>query len=985
MSFAQRRWTRGPRSLAQRGQVDCGPSGESQYDVFPSEGGGDVGGSHPFYENNPLSFREEYVRRRSICENEGGAGDGVGTSRTIGGGDQSTCLGMSTIATEEYDAIEEIARLYLICETAQHRGEAPAESHLSANGEDQADQAWESIREWLTAHPSTQERQVAATYQGHHNTAAIHLVCKFVDPPLDIVEALIACDPETVRWPDANGWLPLHHACANNASAQVLRCLVSAFPAGKTAQDTRDRTPLHFVFFRTDAATEEGAEDKGEDSGDDDAFVGSSSPARTGVDSMADIVKLLRDTGAASLPDENGMLPMHYACAYGTSTAVLRALEAAYPESIIVRDKRGRTPLHLAMVNAHRSASPSVLRFLIRNGTKLGIVDIPDNEGRLPLFILASACRNRVLSESERTNAARCLTLYLDAGPRASAEFLNAMQVLPEWLRDDAVINTHVQSVLNAKIVQRWPTAIMLLDGYALLTLVVCFAITSREYIKYLSTNDDMPPQPLPQPLTNLCVGLQILCSTYLLLHEVTQVLAMINLGSFSSWLYDKDNCLDVTVIGLTIFNSILMRADPPYMGILNTDEDPHLRILLASTQVVMWIALLFYIKSVRIGFAVFMGGVAYVTRNLVYFGLCLLVFIVAFAMMFQIIYMGSEVCLQPDKYQNGACYTDFPHCNFSTSLLKVYTMMMGEIGEECRYLYAEDLLSTNGTVENMKDASEVGSLVYALYAFIIVIILSNVLIAIVVDSYSVIKNERSAMVFWSNRLNFVAEMDAIGNFVRTLQRIFLCSGKKKDGAGAAGAPRAVHEVPGGAVITIGSEADGGVFGRESEEKVPMRDVWDAVVSLFHPDLFKEMDVHPGMIEFWFYVMLILFAAFFAVPLWLLAGWLSAGIFWPPQVRKFLFYAKQSSSATRKDVAKQMQQEADQLKKGLVRMKGDFKRDIGDGHTELLLHKAELESVQKALASDLAQVKDIMASLRESAKERVKEREERAIATEQTG
>jgi hypothetical protein len=61
--------------------------------------------------------------------------------------------------------------------------------------------------------------------------------------------------------------------------------------------------------------------------------------------------------------------------------------------------------------------------------------------------------------------------------------------------------------------------------------------------------------------------------------------------------------------------------------------------------------------------------------------------------------------------------------------------MMMGEIGTETRY-----------------DEVLVAQVLYILYGFLVVILLSNVLIAIVTDSYEVIQNDRAAIVFWSNR-----------------------------------------------------------------------------------------------------------------------------------------------------------------------------------------------------------------------------------------
>jgi ABC-type phosphate transport system permease subunit len=77
------------------------------------------------------------------------------------------------------------------------------------------------------------------------------------------------------------------------------------------------------------------------------------------------------------------------------------------------------------------------------------------------------------------------------------------------------------------------------------------------------------------------------------------------------------------------------------------------------------------------------------------------------------------------------------------TSSRQVYTMMMGEIGSVSRY-----------------DDNLLAQILYVAYAFLVVILLSNVLIAIVTDSYEIIQNDRAAIVFWSNRLDFVAEMD---------------------------------------------------------------------------------------------------------------------------------------------------------------------------------------------------------------------------------
>ncbi len=51
---------------------------------------------------------------------------------------------------------------------------------------------------------------------------------------------------------------------------------------------------------------------------------------------MAMNANLLSDTGAAELTDGGGMLPMHYACAYGTHPAVLQVLASASPQLSLI-------------------------------------------------------------------------------------------------------------------------------------------------------------------------------------------------------------------------------------------------------------------------------------------------------------------------------------------------------------------------------------------------------------------------------------------------------------------------------------------------------------------------------------------------------------------------------------------------------------------------------------------------------------------------
>lgn len=526
-------------------------------------------------------------------------------------------------------------------------------------------QTWDGIREWLAAHPNRNDRQNAAMHQGQFLTTTLHMVCKLTDPPVDVVESLIECSEETVMWPDSNGWLPLHHACANGASGKVLAVLVEAYPEGKIKQDKRYRTPLHFAFFRKDAH-----EDKMNLKAD--ARKSSMNPLNDDEDdvgnSMPEIVALLADSGAAELQDEGGMIPMHYASAYGTTREVLEVLLEVYPESITKRENKGRNPLHLAMVNAHRKSSPKVVGFLLEvNAAE--IINVHDDDSHLPIHLLSMASKFPEEKVMERKNASICLKLYLNARPKATADFLTAIQTLPEWLRDIAVINDHIQNILNHKIVQRFPTMILILDFVFLIMVIVVFEITTSQTIDYLFRGDDDTVTPTSPGL----VFLTFVAGAYFLLREMVQIISLMALGNAGSWMGDMGNWLDVTLISLVFFFGGVMFTNSP---LVNEDT---FRSGAAITKGIMWMSVISFLKSTQVEFSVFVSGVFYVVQRLAAFLLALALILLMFSQMFYIIYAQTDECTCTAE---NADANPFPHCDFKWSLLKVYTMLMGEIGK---------------------------------------------------------------------------------------------------------------------------------------------------------------------------------------------------------------------------------------------------------------------------------------------------------------
>ena len=283
------------------------------------------------------------------------------------------------------------------------------------------------------------------------------MACRY-RPPVDVIESLLAVAHEVIEWVDRFSWLPLHYACANGASEEVLVVLTNAFPPSKVAIDKRGRTPLHFSVGNEEHMP---------------------TPAA---------VEILSGSGAARCADENGSIPLHYACAYGATVEVLQILLEAVPASTTAVDFKGRTPLHFAMGNAEKSYAPMIVELLLQQNPV--VVNDIDNDGQLPLQLLANEAKKIPpdgKAQDRRDNTMKCLDHFLSVPVSidASADFLNGLKNLPNWLLDHAVISEPVQKMLNEKIAQRFPTAILLLDGIFLIVIIISFRQAISEYLDF--------------------------------------------------------------------------------------------------------------------------------------------------------------------------------------------------------------------------------------------------------------------------------------------------------------------------------------------------------------------------------------------------------------------------------------------------------------------------------------------------------------------
>jgi hypothetical protein len=783
---------------------------------------------------------------------------------------RSTGATEGDVADESFD----ILLLNIYCS----RAKAPTNDTVEAREEAAA--SWQPVREWLSAHDAGQVR-AACEERGESGLTALHFAARNV-PPLDVIDVLLSIAADTAKLQDTFGWLPIHYACASGSNGEVIKALAESFPESKAAVDRRGRTPLHFALGDKPASPQ--------------------------------VVFMLSSSGAARIPDEVGMLPLHYACAFGASEDVLYVLTEAYPEAIETKDQRERTPLHFALSNAGRKTVPSAVRLLLSMNTR--IVNSID-KGPLPLRVLSEYAvtikTEHADREEKRESVRRCLEHLLNAKPEPTADFLTALQALPEWLQEKAVVMPVVQHLLNEKISQRFPTAVLMLDFYILTMSIVFYSLNVVESITKRTNGDATDDAIATSHLVPLYIG-----AGYFALREVVQIISLLSLKSFHIWLYDPSNYLNVIFVFLMLFWSVRMNT--------GAGELHSFRVGATCSVTIIWIKFLAYLRNMLIDFAVFVGGVFYVVRRLAAFLTALGVILIAFAQMFFTIFQQTTYCTnQPNdslslevRLENQRCDSNEIHqyCNFWDSWLNVYSMLLGEVYDVT--------FETDG----------VATALFIIFMFLVVILLANVLIAIVADSYKVIQEQRAAIVFWTNRLDFIAEMDAIANGPwRGRLRKALGLSKKS-------AP----------TDDTGERTGGRQFGKEQ---------WKILMDLF------EDDVEGGVASLDFLLHMALRAvAAFVIPLWLLTGVLTAGWLWPPQIREAIFTStvfNHSSDAEKENELRHTQ--VNQLQEEVRMLSDELLQELALDRNQVVQIKSHVAERKMEIATEMRHIKRIVAML----------------------
>jgi hypothetical protein len=292
----------------------------------------------------------------------------------------------------------------------------------------------------------------------------------------------------------------------------------------------------------------------------------------------------------------------------------------------------------------------------------------------------------------------------------------------------------------------------------------------------------------------------------------------------------------------------------------------------------------------------------------------------IAFSQMFFTIYRQSDpYCKDAPNdyisdelfYANLQCEQNElrPYCDRWDAFLNSLTMLIGEV----------DSAQFQGS----------GSAIalFVVFMFLVVILLANVLIAIVTDSYKVIQDQRAAIVFWTNRLDFIAEMDAIAN-----------------GPWKAKIRR-----------SMGMESETNISSRV--EVTFGKDFWKRLMDLHEDDI----DDSTFSLEFLCYALLRIGTVVVVIPCWILLGLFTFGWFWPPQLREAIFTStvfKHTTDTEKEEMLRKTQ--VKRLETEVKEFKDELLQELAIDRTQVVQMKSLVAERKMEMQSEMKHIKRIV-------------------------
>lgn len=310
-----------------------------------------------------------------------------------------------------------------------------------------------------------------------------------------------------------------------------------------------------------------------------------------------------------------------------------------------------------------------------------------------------------------------------------------SMLALDEKMIEEAATTPIISRVLDKMISSPFAVSVVFFDALFLALLIVSFRASTHGFLNGYDPEDVIKWI----YVTNANVF-------YFVIREFGKAISLCMITRRAFWVnyfWSFWNIVDILSIVLALSSTIAMRVSYADDQFVLDDDSLHLRGCLAVTTGLLWLRVLGLLKTINMQLATFVLAIVQITRDILWFLLILVAAVVSFAQMFYTL-------LVPASCASGENEDDLP-CSQAEYYLKVYSILLGDFGDFER----EDFSSVFAV------------LLFVFFSFMVVIVLLNVLIAIVSDSYEKCL-VRSQSLFGRARVTLLAELVSFQNLLRT-------------------------------------------------------------------------------------------------------------------------------------------------------------------------------------------------------------------------
>lgn len=316
--------------------------------------------------------------------------------------------------------------------------------------------------------------------------------------------------------------------------------------------------------------------------------------------------------------------------------------------------------------------------------------------------------------------------------------FIPSLLALEERQIEEASTTFIVRSVLDKMISRPFAIAFVFFDFLFLCLLMTGFRKGVNNFLL------GSPPGTVIMWIYLANMGI-----FYFIVREIGKAITIVERTRQASiYLWSFWNITDILSTVLALCSTLAMRLS--FSSDVNYSKIDPLRALLAVTTGFLWLRVLSLLKSLNIQLATFVLAILQICKDILWFLMILMVLVAAFSQMFYTL-------LVPTSCATGETEKSDPQCSQAEYYLRVYSIL-GDLGD-----FDEFVRSDFTTIFSV--------FLVVFFSFLVVIILLNVLIAIVSDSYEKCL-VRSHFLFGRARVLLIAELVSFQNLLRTHEDI---------------------------------------------------------------------------------------------------------------------------------------------------------------------------------------------------------------------